>query len=109
MVYLRGGPCNGERKPDSDIVGGLVAYVKCSDHYYTNTGTKRPNGDLIFADSGTAAPSAGSGSSSYAPNVTHSWSSVQNSVNAHLPSALHRIEYAMRRNLQQLSHRRRVR
>jgi len=90
----------------SEIQGGLVGYVLCKGHYYVSNGKTRPNGDNIFADSGTAAPSPPGATASHAHKA---WGDLQSAVNRDLPTATARIAKLNATTLRRIPRRRRVR
>lgn len=111
-VYLSGGPCNGRTVPASEIQGGLVGYILCRGHYYLDSGRTRPNGNTIFADSGTSAPQPPSGgggtSAGVAPQAHQGWGGLRQSLNRDLPTALRAIHRNQQAALRELARRRRV-
>jgi hypothetical protein len=112
-VYLSGGPCNGRTVPASEIQGGLVGYILCRGHYYLDSGRTRPNGNTIFADSGTSAPQPPSGGGStgpgIVPNVYKSWGDLRSAVNRDLPRSFVAINHVMDGTKRKLRHSRKVR
>jgi hypothetical protein len=111
-AYLQGGPCAG-RLHTITAAESDTGEIVCNGGLYKNAELKnRRRGGIVFKYAGAAASAgttAGKGSGAYAPNVTRAWSHIEKSVNRRLPTAQHRIDYAMRRTLQHLSHKRRVR
>ena len=91
-VYLQGGPCNGRTVSTSQIQGGLVGYVLCKGHYYESNGKQRPNGDEIFADSGTTAPQPPPGPGQVrAPHALNAWADLRGVMNRELPTTLRQV------------------
>ena len=107
-VYLQGGPCNGRTVSTSQIQGGLVGYVLCRGHYYESNGKHRPNGDEIFADTGTTPPQPPAGPGQVrAPHALNAWADLRNVMNSGLPTMVRRSNGLSRatRNLLAKKHR----
>jgi hypothetical protein len=100
-AYLTGGPCARQTKKITAAESDTGTIV-CKGYVYLNdNGKHRKNGDIIFKYSGqraTTGGGVGGPPSQYAPNVYHSWSHLQHSVNRDTPTALHRI-YVLERGL----------
>ncbi len=104
-IYLKGGPCNGRTVSADQIVGGLVAYIKCRGGFYTaSDGQTRPNGNPIWNYAGKTAPGPPGGSGSGQPHVHKGWHDIRRSVNTNMPHALARAQHLTRQALRATSH-----
>jgi len=108
-IYLQGGPCNGRTVSANEIVGGLVAYIKCQDGYYTDANRKRPNGNEIFSYYGKTKPGGAGDIGGYDSHALKGWSDVRKQINTGLPNALHRTDKLSRAALSQLRRHHKVR
>lgn len=103
-VYLSGGPCDGRTVPNTEIQGGLVAYIACGGGYYVlEEGDRRPNGDLIFRWWGTQKPSPPSPKAT--AHVTQAWTRWMRILGHRGPVEHKRIVKAVRR-MHRIAHKR---
>lgn len=94
-AYLQGGPCAGRTQT---ITAGEAdsQTILCGGHTYHHTpGQNRPNGDLIFADTGAATGGAGTSQTLKAPAALKGWKAVRKAWNKKLPAT---IQYATHGN-----------
>lgn len=109
-VYLKGGPCDGRTVSANQIVGGLVAYIKCGGGYYIlDDGVTRPNGDIVFKYSGASPPQPPGGDGVKAPRAHQGWHDLRHSLNTKWPHALRDSERLTRAALRSIGRARRVR
>lgn len=104
-IYLQGGPCNGRTVSANQIVGGLVAYIKCGGGYYEDKGAgKRRNGNPIWSYAGTTAPAPPGGGGPNEPHVHKGWADLRRSINHRMPIALTKARSLTRQALRATSH-----
>lgn len=109
-IYLQGGPCDGKTVSGNQIVGGLVAYIKCGGGYYVvDDGVTRPNGDLVFKYSGKTQPGPPGGGSVKAPRAHKGWNALRHTFNAEMPKAIRSSQHSTAAALRTLQKARKVR
>jgi len=110
-IYLLNGPCNGKFVSANEIVGGLVAYIRCGGGYYVlDDGATHKGADAVFKYAGKTQPGPPGPPASGIPPHTHKgWSDLQRSVNTNMPQSLSRTSRNARAALRNLAGARRVR
>lgn len=109
-IYLKGGPCDGKTVSADEIVGGLVAYIKCGGGYYiVDDGATHAGADGVFKYAGKRQPGPPAGSDRIPPHLHHGWNQLRRSFNVHMVRDLDEATRITRKSLRSLSRARRVR